>query len=202
MASYNRDVKAAKTTTTLQGIEVVNAIYGRRAIRRYTPDSIDQPSLERLIHAAIQAPSAMNEQPWGFVVIAGAARLKGYSDRIKAHGLQVESRVPELTRAFGDNVFHGAPALIVICSTAPQPQGAEDCCLAAANLMLAAFANGLGSCPIGLARPWLSLTDTKRELGIPSDWVPIVPIVVGIADEEPEAPPRRAARIVWSGSFS
>jgi nitroreductase len=92
-----------------------------------------------------------------------------------------------------------ASALIVVCATSQDPQAAEDCCLAAQNLMLAAFANGFGSCPIGLARSWLSLAATKREIGIPQEWRPVFPVVVGFPGEEPENHGRRASQIAWSG---
>ena len=77
------------------------------------------------------------------------------------------------------DVFHGAPALVVICATFPEAQAAEDCCLAAQNLMLAAHAAGLATCPIGLARGWLNRPETKAALGIPREYVPVFPVIVG-----------------------
>jgi nitroreductase len=57
---------------------------------------------------------------------------------------------------------------------------AADCWLAAENLMLAAFAMGLGTCCIGLALPMLNLPDIKAELGIPTEVTAVAAIVVGI----------------------
>lgn len=192
-----QSARAARVTKTLQGVEVVNAIYGRRAIRRYTAEPIARESLEDLVHVALQAPSSMDEEPWAFAVVTGAARLKAYSDQIKAHLLAIESRLPDVTHPYGDNIFHGAPALVVVYATQRVEQAAEDCCLAAQNLMLAAFSNGLGTCPIGLARSWLALPETKHELGIPPEWTPVFPVVVGFPDEEPENHGRRSPQIAW-----
>jgi nitroreductase len=191
-------------TTSLQSIEVANAIYGRRSIRRYTSEPVSRKSLEELIAAAVQAPSAMNDQPWGFAVVTGAQRLRAFSDRAKAYALDLlDGPFPHPIKALTDiNMFNGAPCLVVICATSQGTQAAEDCCLAAENLMLAAFASGLGTCPIGLARPWLSLSAIKQELGIPQNWTPIFPIVVGVPDERPEAPGRREPRIVIAPSSS
>jgi nitroreductase len=180
---------ARRAMSTLQAIEVFNAIYERRAVRRYKAEPVPRSLLEELVDAAIQAPSAMNVQPWAFVVITGAARLEAYSEPAKKY-------VAEAVDAA--NIFHGAPALIVICATSPSAPAAQDCCLAAQNLMLAAFASGLGTCPIGLARPWLSLAATKMEIGIPLSWMPVFPIVVGFPGEQPENHGRRAPQIVWS----
>jgi nitroreductase len=189
--------------SSLQAIEVVNAIYGRRAIRRYNSEPVAREALEKLIDAATQAPSAMNRQPWGFAVITGAQRLEAYSDRLKAYlGDLLDGPFPHADLGGIGNVFHGAPALVIVCAASPGTQAAEDCCLAAQNLMLAAFANGFGTCPIGFARPWLSLAATKRELGIPENWIPVFPIAIGTPGEMPEAPERRTPQILWCGAPS
>ncbi len=180
---------------------VQDAIHGRRAIRRYTSEPMDRASIEQLIGAAIQAPSAMNLQPWGFVVISGADRLQTYSDRAKAHLLATSNGVSSQARhLLGEdmNIFYGAPVLVVLCATSHDQQAAEDCCLAAQNLMLAAFAAGYGTCPIGFARPWLALEETKLEIGIPKEFVPVFPVIVGFPDEEPPSHGRHPARIVWA----
>ncbi len=188
---------------SLQAIEVLNAIYQRRAIRRYTSEPLERAALEKLIDAAIQAPSAMNLQPWAFAVVTGAQRLRGYSDRARTHLLDLAGAIPAHVRTLLEgnvDIFHGAPALIVISATSPETQAAEDCCLAAENLMLAAFAEGLGTCPIGFARPWLVLDETKRELGIPPGWTPVFAVVVGFPDEAPVSHGRSAPQILWQTS--
>lgn len=181
-------------------MNVLEAIYGRRAVRSYAGEVPTRESMAQIIDAAIQAPSAMNLQPWSFVVITGAERLKIYSDRAKAYLLSTpDGGSSHAKRLLGDdvNIFHGAPALVVICATSQEPQAAEDCCLAAQNLMLAAFAAGLGTCPIGLSRPWLMLPETKREIGIPQDHVPVFPVIVGVPGEAPVSHGRRPAQVGW-----
>jgi len=184
---------------TIQTAEVFNAIYQRRAIRRYTATPLKTAELAELIDAAVQAPSAMNDQPWAFVVLHGTDRLHGFSDRIKQFLLaQPAAASPELQQILTahENLFYGSPALVVICATSDSRQAAEDCAMAAQNFMLAAFASGLGTCPIGLARAWFNLPEVKAELGIPPEFVAVVPLIVGHADEHPDAPGRRAATII------
>jgi nitroreductase len=69
----------------LPSTELLNAIYGRRAVRKFTGEQIARPDLERLITTATQAPSAMNLQPWAFAVVQGADRLAEYSERSKRY---------------------------------------------------------------------------------------------------------------------
>jgi nitroreductase len=166
-------------------MEIFEAIRGRRAVRAFTEAEVDREQLSRLIDAAIQAPSATNAQPWVFAVIQDRQLLHRCSERAKAHLLETlesDSLLSRYRDTLADpafDIFYHAPALIVICARPDTTQAAEDCALAAQNLMLAAHAMGLGTCPIGFARSWLNLPEVKRELGIPSDCAPVLPLVVG-----------------------
>ena len=166
-------------------MEVMEAIYQRRSVRSYTADPVDRETVNRLLQAAVQAPSAMNAQPWAFVIIQDARRLRDCSSRAKAYLLETYGSDPRMERYRDElsdpnfDIFYGAGTLIVICAT---PEGLvpnEDCCLAGQNLLLAACDLGLGTCCIGWARPFLSLSETKAELGIPENLTPVLPIIVG-----------------------
>lgn len=183
-------------------IDLRSAIYGRRAVRRYKATLADRPTIEMLLHAAIQAPSAMNRQPWVFAVIEGQERLKKLSEQAKQYLLSMAAPDFPIERQLmmdpSLNIFHDAPQLIVICATSGDTQAAEDCCLAAQNLMLAAYAAQLATCPIGLSRQWLALPQSKDELGIPQEVVPVFPLVIGYPDEEPQkSHGRLIPKILW-----
>ena len=51
-------------------MDLVEAVYGRRATRAFSPQPVPRAVLERLIDAAVQAPSAVNAQSWDFAVVA------------------------------------------------------------------------------------------------------------------------------------
>jgi nitroreductase len=183
-------------------MDVLKAISERRATRAYTDEGLDRATVERLIHAAVQAPSARDLEPWAFVIFEGKERLREFSEEAK--GVLLRSRKegwpPEMQVRLSDpsfDIFYGAPVLIVICAASEQSQAAEDCCLAAQNLMLAAHAEGVATCPIGFARPWLNLPATKRALGIPNDWVPVFPIILGRPGDHPAPPGRRDPVLLW-----
>jgi nitroreductase len=183
-------------------MELMDAIYGRRAVRAYTSAPVGDDAMRTLLDAAIQAPSAMNAQPWAFAIVEDRALLRSLSDRAKAHLIEAYGNDPRMDRYWdvlsdpGFEIFYGAPALIVICAGEGGLVPAEDCCLAGENLMLAAFDLGLGTCCIGWARPVLNLPQTKAELGIPAELSPVLPIIVGHPRMRPVAPPRHRPRIV------
>src|SRR5579863_4210777 len=122
------------------------AIHGRRAIREYTRDGVDEQTIRRLIDAAIQAPSAINEQLWGFTVVRNQSLLDQISHEAKLFMLattpagQFSEELLSHLRNPHYQIFYHAPALIVISADGSGPWGVEDCALAAQNLMLAAFA--------------------------------------------------------------
>jgi len=63
----------------------------------------------------------------------------------------------------------------------------------------AARDEALGTCCIGLARPWFNLRSTKHELGLPEEYEVVVPIVLGHPKAWPESHGRRPAEIHWLG---
>ena len=171
---------------TFEGsVALMDAIFHRRAVRAYSSQLVDEETVRKLLLAAVQAPSALNQQPWGFAVFRGHKRLRDYSERAKLYlvatyptTFELHSR-SELYENPSYDLFHGANTLIVIYSMSGRLHPNEDCCLAAENLMLAAYGMGLGTCPIGFARPWFDLLETKRELDVPEHYSAVFPVVVG-----------------------
>lgn len=186
-------------------MEFKQVIYARRAVRDYTDEPVPRAVLVKLIEAAIQAPSAVNEQPWLFTVVQDRALLAGISHEAKAHLLReppsslAPQHLRELLEEPAFDIFYHAPALILISSAAHSQWAVENCSLAAQNLMLSACAEGLGSCWIGFAQPWLGTPEGKAALQLPPMSVPVAPIIVGRANSQPEAVPRKEPHIRWIG---
>lgn len=186
-------------------MDVIDALYHRRAIRDFTEEPVAKEQIDQLIDAAIQAPNAMDRQRWAFVVLRDRALLKRSSDQAKKLTLTMTGSAPHLApfRHFLSqsdlNIFYNAPALIIICGTEDDRFVDQDCCLAAANFMLAAHAAGLGTCWIGFAEAWLGQQEAKKELGIPSHYRPIAPIILGHPRVKPPAPERHRPDVVWLG---
>ncbi len=182
---------------------VMDAMRARRAVRQYARKPIDEAAILRVIDAAVLAPSALNRQDWMFVAITDPLALDSISHKAKLHMLGLLDQTPTL-RGFREHlsnpaydIFYGAPALVVICATSDDEMAKQDCCLAAENLMLAARAEGLGSCWIGFAEAWLDLPEAKAELGIAANVRPIAPIILGHPAAWPESPGRRRPIVKW-----
>ena len=191
-------------------MELLNVIKQRRAVREYTDRQVDRSTVEKLIDTAILAPSAMNLQPWAFAVLQGRDRVNDCAERARTwllanfseSSFSRTSQGARLRQMLEDPkyvLFHDAPTLVTVLAKSSDSQSAEDCCLAAEIFMLAARDEGLGTCWIGLARPWLDLPATKRDLGLPEHYHVVAPIVLGYPKAWPASHGRSPAEIHWLG---
>lgn len=192
---------AAPGPLCLSALDVINQ---RRSVRDYTLAQPDAATLNRLLAAAVRAPTAMHAEPWAFLIMQNRAALKKLSDRAKVEFNKEAQHLPEAqashARALIEqpdfNVFYNAGTLIVICTQRSGPFVAADCWLAAQNLMLAARAEGLGTCVIGFAVAALNQPDVKAELRIPPDMTAVAPVIVGTPRGDTPMTSRKAPRIL------
>jgi len=114
-------------------MEVTEAINSRRSVRAYTTDPVPQNKIEAVLETARLAPSALNGQPWHFIVVTDPERRRELSKGIFAKFLVV------------------APVVIVGCGDlkADPKWHAVDVAIAMQNMVIAATAEGLGTCWIG-----------------------------------------------------
>jgi nitroreductase len=187
-------------------MNVMEAIHHRRSVRNYTSQTPEKGVLLKLLDAAVQAPTAMHEEPWLFSVIQDKKVLDRLSESTKtlvrneaqgndspraAHALHVVDK-PDF------HVFHNAGTLVVIYSKLTGPFVVADCWLAAENLLLAAGAQGLGTCVIGFSVSALNTPEWKHELRIPAEMTAIAPIIVGVpAGETPPVSRKPPEILSW-----
>lgn len=180
-----------------------DAITGRRSVRSFTRAAVDPILIEHLIDAAVQAPSAMNRQPWLFSVVRNQRTLHAISHEAKLHMLatveagQESDQLHAMLTDINFHIFYHAPALIVISAREAAPWAIEDCALAAQNLMLKAHSLALGTCWIGFAQSFLNSSQGKSILNLPGNCLTVAPIVVGHPELAALPVARNAPEIKW-----
>lgn len=161
---------------------------GRRSVRRYKPDAVDPETIERLLRAAIAAPSAHNRQPWRFAVVVSldrkAALARQMGERLRTDRLRDGDDQSDIERDVERSHARitSAPVIIVVCLTMQDmdfyPDPARNRCehlmavqstaMAGANLLLAAHTLGLGAC--WLCAPLFCPDVIGDALGLPAHW--------------------------------
>ncbi len=185
-------------------VSLVDALAKRASVREYAATPVSREMVGTLLAAAVRAPTAMHQEPWSFVVVQDRSVLRQITDTAKPLFLDElhrshRDRSGSAPSPFADpafDIFHGAGTLIVICGPERSLFVAADCWLAAENLMLAAFALGLGCCVIGSAIAALNTPQLREILKIPAGVQAMAPIVVGQPAKQASPTPRKAPTVL------
>ena len=207
---------------------IYDLMKSRRSVRRFRPDAPSRDQIERLIEAAITAPSASNKQPWRFIVIADCKRIAELAGHVReAVGRiaeHVEPASQEAFRNYGDYFtrFDQAPVVIVALHRSltvlsnlidehidagdrerirlmEERSGLVGVSMALQNLLLMAHEMGLGAS--GMTGPLVASDRIRISLEVPSSWEIGALVPVGYPAEQPAPTDRKpAARVTtWIG---
>ncbi|MCX7912732.1 MAG: nitroreductase family protein [Dehalococcoidales bacterium] len=179
-------------------MDVFEAIKGRRSIRRFTTDPVDDAKIEAILEAGRWAPSWANTQCWRFVVVRDPEIRSQLAKTLYSIKLP-DREVPNPAAP----AFDTAPVVIVVCAETGKA-GAEhgapgkyatdkgdwfmfDTALAVENMVLAAHALGLGTVIIGA----FDAPKTEQILNVPQGFRAVAMFPVGVPAREGKAPPRK-----------
>ncbi|MEA3305986.1 MAG: nitroreductase family protein [Candidatus Omnitrophota bacterium] len=199
--------------------EIMAHIKNRRSRRSFLDTKIPDETVEKIIEAGRYAPSALNKQPWKFIVIANKDSIKKLSGIVKSITAKILKLLPVLKilkkelrnrQIIGalqktisddaDTVFYSAPLLILLVSDKNAgPYASRDCALASQNMMLYAHSLEIGSCFIGRADFLMRSGEAKDIIGLPPRHKIQAAVVFGRAPHEnhaPAAPARKKDNII------
>jgi nitroreductase len=154
-------------------MDVLEAIYTRRSIRKYGTAPISQKDIDLILKAAMYAPSAHNYQPWQFIVIHNKSILNAirkihpYADMLKNAGLAIV--------VCGDYTLDKHIGYLV-----------QACSAATQNILLAAHGLDLGAVWLGVYPRENRIKRIAKLLSLPKDLVPISIVSIGIPAEQKE----------------
>lgn len=153
----------------------IENIMTRTSIRKYKEQPVEQEKIDIMLKAAMAAPTAVNLQPWHFIVITDKQTIGLLSGKQPTN----------------------APLLIAVCGDTDKtttPDGkmklpdfwVQDVSAATENLLLAAHALGLGAVWTGVYPAMDRVAEVANVLNCPQNIVPVVVVRVGYPDESPE----------------
>lgn len=158
------------------GQAVIENIMTRCSVRQYTPDVVSQDTIEILLRAAMAAPTAVNKQPWKFVVLKDPDLRATLADSLPNAGEKLlQASVAIVVCGDSTKFFDHAPEFWI-----------QDCSAATENLLLAAHAVGLGAVWCGIYPNVDRVAAVREVLDLDETLVPLCVVPVGYPAEQPQ----------------
>ncbi len=154
-------------------MDALDAIFSRKSVRNFTGESVSQEMLETLLRAAMAAPSAVNMQPWEFVLVKNRDKLQALADNLPYA-----------------KMLDKASACIIVCAVPElahrklKDYAVIDCSCASQNILIAAEALGLGAVWTAVFPNIDRIEFVRRLLNIPKDVIPLNAIAIGVPTGE------------------
>ena len=153
---------------------VMNTILARTSVRSYTDKMVEPEKIGHLLRAGMAAPSAVNKQPWHFIVVTDRQTLDALGDANPNAGF-----------------IKQAPLAIVVCGDMTKALSGggrdfwiQDCSAATENILIAATGLGLGATWTGTYPAQERCQAVAQVLGLPETLIPLNTIVIGYPDAE------------------
>ncbi|WP_455094573.1 nitroreductase family protein [Prevotella koreensis] len=153
---------------------VLNNILNRTSVRSYQDKPVEKEKIEKLLRSGMAAPTAMNKQPWHFIVVTDKNQLQKLSEANPYAEMAAK-----------------APLAIVVCGDMDKALEGEarefwvqDCSAATENILLAATGMELGAVWTGTYPSKERCAAVAKVLGLPESLIPLNTIVIGYPDKE------------------
>lgn len=165
----------SSTNTSDNMNNAVETIMTRTSIRSFSDRAVSADTIEMLLRAGMAAPTAVNLQPWHFVVVNERAKL----DELGGNGRQ-------------SKMWQESTLAIAVCGNMDKAMEGpgrdfwiQDCSAATENILLAAHALGLGAVWTGCYPIEERVANVSQILGLPENIIPLCVIVMGYPNEQP-----------------
>jgi nitroreductase len=154
-------------------MDIYEAMAKRRSVRKYRKDAVPREVLEKLVKAGAMAPTGGNQQGWVFVVADDPA---------------IKAKIAHIAK-YGRYIADAGACIAVFCNRQTMCL-LEDCSAAVENIMLAATAEGLGSCWVGSYKND-NAEPVGKLLGCPASHELAALVAVGVPEGETPVPVKK-----------
>lgn len=169
---------------------MLQEIFNRRSIRRFSPQPLTKEQVETLVGAAMQAPSGKNVQPWEFLIVDDPDM------RIKL----------SKTHPYAGAAKNAPTVILLLCNMAAYLSEddrfwQQDMAAAAENILLAAQSMGLGSVWLGLAPLQERMEYVRQAFALPEGIMPFAMFPVGYPLKEKPPENRFDEKRIFYGTY-
>lgn len=182
--------KQQQQTTDIDTASVVNDLMmSRRSIRAYKDSVISRETLNEILKYGINAPNGQNLQSYEIRVIDSPALIDSITQAVVKDN-------PKIAEHDGfKNIFVNAPCVVCIACDTQYDMAQIDCGLLGENIILAAWAKGIGSCCLGSSARWILDSPSAKpyldRMAFSKGYKLLYCIALGYPAETPKAKPRR-----------
>lgn len=182
--------KQQQQTTDIDTASVVNDLMmSRRSIRAYKDSVISRETLNEILKYGINAPNGQNLQSYEIRVIDSPALIDSINQAVVKDN-------PKIAERDGfKNIFVNAPCVVCIACDTQYDMAQIDCGLLGENIILAAWAKGIGSCCLGSSARWILDSPSAKpyldRMAFSKGYKLLYCIALGYPAETPKAKPRR-----------
>lgn len=155
-------------------MDIIEAIKGRRTIRKFSKEKLSTSLIEEIIDSARYAPSASNVQPLKYIIVNDEQKVSDICNNIKW--------ARYIKEGYGNEESKPVAFIIVLVDTDIRESGYEiDIGASVQNILLSAYSKGVGSCWMGA----INRTAIRKILGIPYKYLLSTVVALGTPDEQP-----------------
>ena len=155
-------------------MELIDGLLTRRSIRKYNPGNVKNSDIERILEAAMHAPSAHNLQPWHFILLQEKSILLKIRDFHPHAAMLADAALAILV--CGDKSIDNNTGYLI-----------QDCAAATQNILLAAHGLHLGAVWIGIYPREERMKKISALTGLPEEILPVSVVSIGIPNEQKTA---------------
>ncbi|WP_294471670.1 nitroreductase family protein [uncultured Intestinimonas sp.] len=190
-------------------MDTLECLLTRRSVRMYKPDPIPRQELEEILAAAACAPSAVNLQPWYLAAICSPDGMAAFRDTMRQVAVktrpELEERFPNHPQVIRETEsflvsLGGAPACVLVFllkeDYPDRDNVLQSASAAVENLLLAAWAKGIGSCWM-TAPVSAGFGPVLRDRFAPGKGELVAAVSLGYPDQTPRMPKRKTGRCVF-----
>ncbi|MCX7909163.1 MAG: nitroreductase family protein [Ignavibacteria bacterium] len=154
-------------------MDALDAIFQRKSVRNFTGEEVPKEKLELLLRAGMAAPSAVNMQPWEFILVTNKETLQSMADNLPYAKMMSKASACILVCAIPELAHRKLKDYAII-----------DCSCASQNILIAAEALGLGAVWTAVFPNIDRIEFVRKLLGVPKDVIPLNAIAIGIPTGE------------------
>ncbi len=148
--------------------DALSVIHSRKSVRSFTGESVNREALETIVKAGMAAPTAMNRQPWSFVIVSDRAAMDILKEGLPYAKMLEKAGAAIIVCAIPEMAVNGSTEFAVI-----------DSSLAGQNILLAVEALGLGAVWTAAYPDPQRMEIVRKALGIPDNIIPLAVIPIG-----------------------